>query len=92
MIRFVLAAALVTGTALAAEQSATPDSKALANEQQQKPAVQPQQPIPGPTPQETSRPGREEERMNQGSGESATTPQQGGASGSSTAPTEEKKN
>jgi hypothetical protein len=92
MIRFVLAAALATGTAFAAEQSATQDSKALANEEQQKPAVQPQMPIPGPTPQETSREGRQEERMNQGSGSSAPTPQQGGASGSSEKPAEEKKN
>ena len=92
MIRFVLAAALATGTAFAAEQSATPDAKALANEEQQKPAVQPQMPIPGPTPQETSRQGKPEERMNQGSGSSAATPQQGGTSGSSEKPGDEKKN
>jgi hypothetical protein len=91
MIRLVLAAALATGAAFAAEQSATQDSKALATEDQQKPAVQPQQPVPGPTPQETSRKGRNEERMHQGSGGSAATPHQGGASGSSEKPSEEKK-
>ena len=50
------AALLCLGTASAVAQQGTSAPRELATPHQEKPAHQPQQTVPGPTPQETSKP------------------------------------
>jgi hypothetical protein len=62
MTRILIAAILLALPLLAHGQTQGESKSNLAGPEQQKPAEQPQAPIPGPTPQETSREARPAER------------------------------